>query len=452
MDIVLLVLDTARGDITNSLINDGELPNLATLAKGGQYYTNARANGPWTVPSHGTIFTGEYPSENGIHGNDPTYEQVPLVAELRDRGYETGGFSANPWLGSDFDFDQEFDYFCNEYDYYINGASMADVVRSSKDLKTRIKRFVSEADRKSIPKSIGNASFYIYQRARRQDSGGKYLLSRTGRWLSNRSNRPKFAFINITEPHLSYEIPNKWLPNNISQDEIEDVIQDPADYNAGLQELSEADCEILTETYTATLRYIDDCIEYILDRARENTTFIIIGDHGEHFGEYNRFGHQYSLHKELLHVPLIINGPTVENQVIRKPVELKELYDVILSFSQKKPMTLSPTENHFAEIISPRPSFDQLTARPSSNPRSYVHRYSQGARCIIKRKYKLIEFPNGEKRLFENGSLQEDPPQNIVDSLSETIGDKAGEIEAESNSELDLSDSVTSRLDDLGYV
>ena len=41
----------------------------------------------------------------------------------------------------------------------------------------------------------------------------------------------------------------------------------------------------------------------------ENTWVIITGDHGEHFGEHNQFGHGSSLYNELIHVPLILIPP-----------------------------------------------------------------------------------------------------------------------------------------------
>ena len=41
----------------------------------------------------------------------------------------------------------------------------------------------------------------------------------------------------------------------------------------------------------------------------ENTWVVITGDHGEHFGEHNQFGHGSSLYNELTHVPLILIPP-----------------------------------------------------------------------------------------------------------------------------------------------
>ena len=51
----------------------------------------------------------------------------------------------------------------------------------------------------------------------------------------------------------------------------------------------------------------------------ENTWVVITGDHGEHFGEHNQFGHGSSLYNELTHVPLILIPPLGPGESARDP-------------------------------------------------------------------------------------------------------------------------------------
>ena len=54
----------------------------------------------------------------------------------------------------------------------------------------------------------------------------------------------------------------------------------------------------------------------------ENTWVVITGDHGEHFGEHNQFGHGSSLYNELTHVPLILIPPLGSGESGRDRAEL----------------------------------------------------------------------------------------------------------------------------------
>lgn len=451
MNIVLIVLDTARGDMTNTLIQKGDLPNLAKLATDGHFYLDARANGPWTVPSHAAMFTGEYPSDTGINGNDPTYGSVPLVNELKERGYTTGGFSANPWLSHEFEFTRPFDAFFNQFDYYPDGISCSTLFGSNgpKDL---LESYLSEISDKPIARSAYNTAFFAYQRLFRQDSGGSYLLSRAADWLSSSTRR--FAFVNVTEPHLAYDLPSKWLPEGITQADLDNIEQNTALYNAGVSTVSEEEFEVLRRTYESTLKYIDSRIGQLVDQAGDETVFIVAGDHGEHFGEYGRFGHQYSLHRELLHVPLVVHGPPVSSETIEETVELRSLYQYIIDLADEIENTdrLPDCQYHIAETVSPTPSIESLDERSSTEPPEYVHRYAGGARCITDGGVKLVEFPNGETEIVDERDNSDSIDEDRREALYATLIDIRGKMDFGSQVGVEISQGVKSRLDDLGYV
>jgi arylsulfatase A-like enzyme len=107
-----VVLDTVRRDRVQ--VCGGErptTPTLVALARGGTTWCGMTTPGTWTVPVHGSIFTGRLPFE---HGADFTEAEgvpvmglsvgrmrgdVPTLAELLARaGYRTALASANPAL------------------------------------------------------------------------------------------------------------------------------------------------------------------------------------------------------------------------------------------------------------------------------------------------------------------------------------------------------------------
>src|SRR5262245_44494541 len=65
-DIVLVVLDTARADRFGAYgYSRPTTPTVDALARQGLLVEPMLANGPWTLPSHGSLFTGLYPTQHG---------------------------------------------------------------------------------------------------------------------------------------------------------------------------------------------------------------------------------------------------------------------------------------------------------------------------------------------------------------------------------------------------
>lgn len=70
------------------------------------------------------------------------------------------------------------------------------------------------------------------------------------------------------------------------------------------------------DRYLDTVRYVDRFVGRLWDGLVErgladHTIFIVIGDHGEGFGEHNRFQHDAVIYEEGLRIPLVIVAPGV---------------------------------------------------------------------------------------------------------------------------------------------
>ena len=70
------------------------------LAREGVRFTRAYATDFWTLPSHASLFTGQYPSDHGATSetNRLGDEAHTLAERLRDAGFRTGAFVSNPWM------------------------------------------------------------------------------------------------------------------------------------------------------------------------------------------------------------------------------------------------------------------------------------------------------------------------------------------------------------------
>ena len=100
-NLVLIVLDTARVDHTSVYgYEKTTTPFLERFAAEGTRFDRAYSTSCWTLPAHASMFTGQLP---GVHGannvNKRLVADTPLLADLLTRsGYQTVGFSRNPWI------------------------------------------------------------------------------------------------------------------------------------------------------------------------------------------------------------------------------------------------------------------------------------------------------------------------------------------------------------------
>lgn len=109
-NVVLVVLDTVRKNTF-----DEYAPRLRR--RSDLSFEQCRAASSWSVPSHASIFTGELPSEHGIHAEsfdaDFSFASVDPESTFLGRlpGHRTVGVSANAYVNSTFGFDALFDEF-----------------------------------------------------------------------------------------------------------------------------------------------------------------------------------------------------------------------------------------------------------------------------------------------------------------------------------------------------
>ena len=129
--VVLIVADTLRRDALGAYGGPAETPHFDAFAARHLRFDGAFSQAPWTKPSMVTLFTSWYPSQHqvlapslpeplaaALDARDPTDraleseglapEFVTLAEVLRDAGWRTAGFVANPWLGRALGFDQGF--------------------------------------------------------------------------------------------------------------------------------------------------------------------------------------------------------------------------------------------------------------------------------------------------------------------------------------------------------
>ncbi len=119
LNLLLITIDTIRGDRVGYAGYDVETPSLDSLAQGGASFMNAVCQVPLTLPSHASILTGTSPLYHQIRNNEDFVleEDFTTLAELlKNKDYLTAGFIGAFVLNSQFGLNQGFDFYDDKYE------------------------------------------------------------------------------------------------------------------------------------------------------------------------------------------------------------------------------------------------------------------------------------------------------------------------------------------------
>jgi len=290
--ILLFVADTLRADAVSAYGSvAGTTPEIDALAAAGRLYAQSHANAPWTLPSHVTLFTGLLPRQHHVDWGRPyAPDSLVTIAEmLRDAGYQTAGFSENPWVGDAFGLTQGFE------------------------------TFVDLANTPTREK----------------------LVDAVATWLRDRSDgRPFLVFVNVMDAHWPYSVRdvNPFLPVDVSVEEARALPQWPPDYICPKGPVDRA-WEIQRGLYLGDAAAADaklGLVRRLLEPAAGSAHLVTVvtADHGEHLGEHGLANHQFSVREPLLRVPLVVHGlPGAAPGRIEVPVQLADLVPSILQWT-----------------------------------------------------------------------------------------------------------------------
>ncbi|MEN9242345.1 MAG: sulfatase [Thermostichus sp. DG_1_5_bins_95] len=395
-NILLIVLDTQRADRLSCYWSGEERakrpptsPNLDRLAAESTLFERAIAPAQWTIPSHASLFTGEYPSTHQtVQADVELSPSFPTLAELlKLSGYTTVGFCNNPLVGILKNglrrgFETFYNYggalptrpaegnplpqpfnrliaaytqFWRKLSYPIQNA----FARSDRLFQLALQPWLAPLWTRLVnfkgntAASIADLNRYLQQMARRQSD-------------PRSPARPFFCFVNLMEPHLPYWPPEpfvqKFAPyfksNRAARDFLRQYNSQPYRWMAPLPEpLSPLQAQVLSDIYDAEVAYQDHLLGSVFETLRstgleENTLVAVVADHGEGLGEHGFVGHAFVVYEELIRVPLLLRYPghLPAGQRITTPVSTRRLFHTLLeaagfspslSLSQNRPFQVS---------------------------------------------------------------------------------------------------------------
>jgi arylsulfatase A-like enzyme len=436
-NIALVVLDTLRKDAFDRHFD--WLP--------GQRFEDAWSTSHWTVPSHGSLFTGKYASEVGVYRNAETLDcDEPVLAEqLRSAGYTTRAFSGNVNISRQFDFHRGFDQFEGSWRLREVDRNMFDwdgFIAKTEGMG--VKRFplafwkCITSDCNTIPSFRYGALLKLRDMGYRTDhvdDGARDALS-----LIRQTDfgEKEFFFMNLMEAHSPYSAPEEY--RTVEPPEISGL-------NATINE-PEDDPNQIRKAYDDEVRYLSDMYRKMFEELRDDFSLIItVSDHGELLGENGAWEHMYGIYPELAHIPLCVYDGEDETETRSETVSILDVYRTILNAAGVD------SESRGQDLSEPLESGEYLTEYHGISDRHYyklkndghadIEHFNDELRGIATDGYYGHETFDGFEEHGER--VHSDPKERLSQLVSQLTV-------RETHDDIELTDSIKRQLEDLGYA
>lgn len=447
-DTLFLILDSMRLDRVSAYDHDRHTtPVLSRFTNQATTYTNAVTPTPWTLPSHSSMFTGQFPSEHGVtSGFSDRMNRVPaetqtLAERLSEQGYRTAGFSNNPWVGRLSGLNRGFDEYV-EWDLEIS-QSTTDGVHSRRD------RLYS-AGHSVVGKAARQPAFVLKRRFFTDN-----LVRRAKRWLSqtSQSSAPAFTFMNLMEAHSPYFPPKRAFrqlglepPSPVEPRVLNTKL---LAYVMGKRDLTPEERRRVMEYYDASLRYQDEKVGEIFAQLREadrfeDTLIVVCSDHGKTLGDYDRNEQPPHYLRDInLNVPLFIKRPgQTAAETVDGMFELTDLYDIILTGG-------TAPEQYTREVAIA----EDFVPHAGSEAPTELTRW----RVAVDTGYKYIRNDTSEEYLFDRSGDEviSRPDEDVLEQCRETLSDRVAAFDRDDSSvtkSTEINSDVQAQLKDLGYM
>ena len=271
MSLLVITLDTTRADAVGLYGGRGDVtPNLDALGRAGILFEECYTPVPLTLPAHASLFTGRDPIGHLVRNNG-TYvlgEEERTMAGL----FLERGFRTSAVVASF-------------------------TVASKFGLGRGFESFDEDFE--------SDSAFLNFQ----TEIEAARVHEKFVRWLDRKPAGPFFSWVHFYDPHFPYrEHPD--LPGQAATSR---------------------------ELYLGEVRYMDHYLGLIVDALRtrglyESTVIVVVGDHGEAFGEHGEFGHGIFCYEESLRVPLVVHSPRLfpAARTVRARVGLIDVMPTVL--------------------------------------------------------------------------------------------------------------------------
>lgn len=287
-NVLILLLDTVRAQSLGLYgYTRATSPSIDSLVPDATVFNQAFATAGWTLPSHCSFFTGRYPANHSCRWEDALDATPRTVAEVfRDHGYRTAGFAANLF-------------------YTTHETGIARGFNRWEDFKVSFKQILCSSTlaqtamvRNTVWDTLATDRYEALRLFLLKGDPKPEVDRRSARevatpfidWLGSDAKRPFFAYLNFFDAHEPYAPAEGYAAHFVKEKPSE------------------------KDRYDGGIAFMDNQVGRVLGELRQrgildNTLVVVMGDHGEQFGEHSLSTHGNSLYIQLLHVPLLMRLP-----------------------------------------------------------------------------------------------------------------------------------------------
>jgi len=292
-NIILISIDTLRSDHLGCYgYKRPTSPFLDEFSSKCVLFEDVTAPSPWTLPSHGSLLTGYYPSRLGLtsHNSVLDADAETLAMLLSNRGLATGAVVNSLYLAKEYGFARGFGQF------------------------------------KLIPES-------------HQPRGAAgSIIDLAKQWLNSYRDQQFFFFLHFYDVHSDYrsmpEYRNRFVKKY--RGKVDGSTEQLLAFREGGFPLDSNDLKHLIDLYDAEISQLDERLSILFDflgrlGVLKNSYVIITSDHGEEFLDHGGVLHGRTQYQELIHVPLLIGGPGIPGgRRVKNTVSLVDVTPTVL--------------------------------------------------------------------------------------------------------------------------
>jgi arylsulfatase A-like enzyme len=410
--LVLVSLDTLRADHLGAYgYPTATSPVFDTLASRGILFERAVAQGPATLPSHGALFTGQYPS---AYGDAATPFAVPAVVDtlpelLQRHGFATWGFTDGGFMDDSFGFAQGF------------------------------------------------------ERYEDQRVGLETTVRRLDAWMTGKDPQRLFLFVHCYDVHSPYGAPPEHRAAVGAQPWRSRTTVGSAAMNALEREqppLQPESVAPIVSLYDAGIHHADALLGRLLDvlgrrGILDDALLVVFSDHGEEFFEHGMTQHKQIYFHPNLHVPLLFVVPGRPARRVGATVELIDVLPTVLELLGL-PASDATMGHSLVPLIDGAPARDGVAYAEGTV-------WTASLRTVVTDRHQLLyDVTTGKARLYDHVNdprartdLAADEPAltaRLVDEVKRRMDD-AARRRTHATAPAPVIDEETRRdLKALGYV
>jgi arylsulfatase A-like enzyme len=405
-NVIVILIDTLRADHLPCYGYPRDTaPFICGLAQNSFFFERAISASSYTAPATASIFVGSYPSRHGVitgflaHNKLAKQHGSITMSRIPEHRYTLGEFFK----------DQGYVTF-------------------------------SASDNLNICRSMGFDQGFDHFASYRYE-GAERINQQVLEWREELESAERFfLYLHYMDPHKPYNRRSPWFR--------------PAERRR----------EANLNAYDSEISFVDHKLAELFEQIQllQDSTVIVLSDHGEEFLDHGGSGHGRTLYREVIHVPFFIFDPDLEAQVrIEEYASTVSLLPTLAELfgAQPRPDWESPglVPLMAGAEEAGQPIFSELLRRPEdSRPR---------ARSMVRSGQHFIRFriegsPEESEELYdlttdfaETTDLSESSPQMAVElrKLLAVFSERPLDA-AQESFEMEMDAETLEQLRSLGYV